>query len=75
MVALGRTSPRWSPWPAGTEGGTIRDVVVPGIWPGLDVVPTVGITLGAVRDELVIAGAEWEGRLREALPGSSTTTT
>lgn len=46
---------------------TIRDVIVPGIWPGLDLVPTAGVTLGAVRDELVIAGAGREGRLREAL--------
>lgn len=46
---------------------TIRDVIVPGVWPGLDVVPTTGITLGYVRDELVIAGAGREGRLREAL--------
>lgn len=46
---------------------TLRDVIVPGIWPGLDVVPTTGTTLGAVRDELVIAGAGREGRLREAL--------
>lgn len=46
---------------------TIRDVIVPGIWPGLDLVPTVGMTLGTVRDELVIAGAGREGRLREAL--------
>jgi chromosome partitioning protein len=46
---------------------TIRDVIVPGIWPGLDLVPTAGITLGAVRDELVLAGAGREGRLREAL--------
>ncbi len=46
---------------------TIRDVIVPGIWPGLDVVPTTGETLGYVRDELVIAGAGREGRLREAL--------
>lgn len=46
---------------------TLRDVIVPGIWPRLDVVPTSGITLGAVRDELVIAGAGREGRLREAL--------
>lgn len=45
----------------------IRDVIVPGVWPGLDVVPTSGITLGAVRDELVIAGAGREVRLREAL--------
>lgn len=46
---------------------TIRDVIVPGIWPGLDVVPTSGETLGYVRDELVIAGAGREGRLRDAL--------
>lgn len=46
---------------------TIRDVIVPGVWPELDVVPTAGVTLGAVRDELVIAGAGREGRLREAL--------
>lgn len=46
---------------------TIRDVIVAGIWPGLDVVPTSGVTLGYVRDELVIAGAGREGRLREAL--------
>ena len=46
---------------------TIRDVIVPGVWPGLDVVPTSGVTLGYVRDELVIAGAGREGRLREAL--------
>ncbi|MFC7403174.1 ParA family protein [Citricoccus sp. GCM10030269] len=48
---------------------TIREVIVPGLWPGLDVVPTSGVTLGAVRDELVIAGAGREGRLREALAG------
>ncbi|MBU5410662.1 ParA family protein [Cutibacterium acnes] len=46
---------------------TIRDVIVPGVWPGLDVVPTSGVTLGYVRDELVIAGAGREGRLREVL--------
>ena len=46
---------------------TIRDVIVRGVWPGLDVVPTSGVTLGYVRDELVIAGAGREGRLREAL--------
>lgn len=44
-------------------------MIVPGIWSGLDVVPTSGITLGWVRDELVIAGAGREGRLREALAG------
>lgn len=46
---------------------TLCDVIVPGVWPGLDVVPTSGVTLGYVRDELVIAGAGREGRLREAL--------
>jgi chromosome partitioning protein len=46
---------------------TMRDVIVPGLWPGLDVVPTSGATLGNVRDELVIAGAGREVRLREAL--------
>ncbi len=45
----------------------IRDVIVQGVWPGLDVVPTSGVALGYVRDELVIAGAGREGRLREAL--------
>jgi hypothetical protein len=37
-------------------GETLRDVIVPGVWPGLDVVPTTGRTLSEVRDELVIAG-------------------
>jgi chromosome partitioning protein len=46
---------------------TIRDVIVSGVWPGLEVVPTSGATLGLVRDELVIAGAGREGRLRQAL--------
>jgi len=46
---------------------TMHDVIVPGLWPGLDVVPTSGATLGNVRDELVIAGAGREVRLREAL--------
>ncbi|MCJ1685390.1 ParA family protein [Rathayibacter sp. VKM Ac-2928] len=46
---------------------TLRDVIVAGVWPGLDVVPTTGVTLGYVRDELVIAGAGREGRLRRAL--------
>lgn len=46
---------------------TLGEVIVPGVWPGLDVVPTSGVTLGVVRDELVIAGAGREGRLREAL--------
>lgn len=46
---------------------TIRDVIVPGVWPGLDIVPTSGEALGYVRDELVIAGAGREVRLREAV--------
>src|SRR5690625_128619 len=46
---------------------TLADVIVPAVWPGLGVAPTSGITLGAVRDELVIAGAGREARLRHAL--------
>ena len=46
---------------------TARDVIVSGVWEGLDVLPTTGETLGFVRDELVVAGAGREGRLREAL--------
>ena len=46
---------------------TAQDVIVPGVWEGLDVLPTTGETLGFVRDELVVAGAGREGRLREAL--------
>lgn len=46
---------------------TVRDVIVAGVWPGMDVVPTIGATLGFVRDELVIAGAGREVRLRQAL--------
>jgi chromosome partitioning protein len=46
---------------------TIADVVVDGIWDGLTIVPTVGETLGVVRDELVVAGAGREARLRDAL--------
>ena len=46
----------------------LDDVITPGIWPGLDVVPTPsGRTLGTVRDELVVAGAGREGRLRVGL--------
>jgi chromosome partitioning protein len=50
-----------------TTPETIRDVIVPGIWEGLDVVPTSGESLGSVRDELIIAGAGREARLRDAL--------
>lgn len=48
-------------------GDTFTDVIVPGIWPGLLLVPTTGQTLGAVRDELIIAGPGRERRLRDAL--------
>ena len=40
---------------------------MPGVWDGLDVVPTTGEALGIVRDELVVTGAGRESRLREAL--------
>jgi chromosome partitioning protein len=46
---------------------TLADVTEPGIWDGLSVVPTTGETLGVVRDELVLAGAGRESRLRNAL--------
>lgn len=46
---------------------TINDVVIDGIWNGLSVVPTAGETLGVVRDELVVAGAGREARLKDAL--------
>lgn len=47
---------------------TLREVIVPGIWDGLEVAPTSGGTLAAVRDELV----SWnkpgrESRLKVAL--------
>lgn len=47
----------------------LSDVVVAGVWPGLDLVPTSGSALGAVRDELVISGAGREQRLAQALAG------
>lgn len=46
---------------------TIRDVIVPGVWEGLDIVPTAGPTLAAVRNELVVAQVGRESRLRSAL--------
>ncbi len=45
----------------------LDDVLVPTVWPGADLAPTVGEALAVVRDELVIAGAGREGRLRDAL--------
>ncbi|NYI72716.1 chromosome partitioning protein [Naumannella cuiyingiana] len=46
---------------------TIRDVITGTGWRQVDLVPTAGVALGAVRDELVIAGAGRELRLREAI--------
>ncbi len=43
---------------------TLTDVIVPTIWEGVDLAPTSGDTLEAVRDELVIAGPGREARLR-----------
>jgi len=45
----------------------LRDVIVPGVWDGLDVAPTVGTALGLVRDELIQSGPGREHRLREQL--------
>lgn len=47
-----------------TLGGVITDDT---IWEGVDLVPTAGESLGYVRDELVLAGAGRESRLRESL--------
>ncbi len=48
---------------------TIHDVMVPGVWPGMDVVPVTSYeTLGSVRDELIATSQSGrESRLREAL--------
>lgn len=48
-------------------GETIKDIIVPGAWPGSYVAPTTGVALGYVRDELVIAGAGRESRLKDTL--------
>ena len=45
----------------------ISDVIVQGVWPQLDVVPTTGPTLGGVRDEITTAQIGRETRLRDAL--------
>lgn len=49
----------------------IQDVIVPGLWEGLMVAPTAGESLSIVRDELVVAGAGRENRLRQALENVS----
>ena len=46
---------------------TLDDVIASTIWEGVDLLPTTGEALGVVRDELVIAGAGRESRLRTAL--------
>lgn len=46
---------------------TASDVIVASVWDGMDVLPTAGSALEVVRDELVVAGAGREGRLRDAL--------
>ncbi|MEU3333294.1 ParA family protein [Glutamicibacter creatinolyticus] len=46
---------------------TLEEVIVPAIWEGVDVVPTTGETLGVVRDQLVVAGAGREARMRKVL--------
>lgn len=46
---------------------TMADVIVPTIWAGADLAPTAGDTLASVGEELVIAGAGRESRLRKAL--------
>jgi len=48
---------------------SIKDVMVPGVWEGLTVVPTVAESLGYVRDEMVVSGAGRERRLLKALEG------
>lgn len=46
---------------------TLSEVIVPGVWDGLDVAPSPGDPLGAVRDRLVGVVGGREFRLREAL--------
>lgn len=46
---------------------TLTDVLVPTHWDGVDLAPTAGQSLGAVRDELLLAGPGREARLRAGL--------
>lgn len=46
---------------------TLRDVIVPGVWDNLDVVPSNGAPLAGVQRELVASTAGREHRLRSAL--------
>jgi chromosome partitioning protein len=54
---------------AESSNATIADAVVPTIWSGVDLVPTVpgNESLAYVRDQLVVAGAGRERRLRDAI--------
>ncbi|OZC88082.1 cobalamin biosynthesis protein CobQ [Rhodococcus sp. 06-418-1B] len=54
---------------AESSNATIADAVVPTIWPGVDLVPTSpgNESLAYVRDQLVVAGAGRERRLRDAI--------
>lgn len=46
---------------------TLATVLVPTLWDGVDLAPTVGDVLAAVRDEMIVAGAGREARLAKAL--------
>lgn len=46
---------------------SLPEVIVSSIWPGADLVPTVGDTLGVVRDEILLSRIGGENRLRKAL--------
>lgn len=46
---------------------TLTDVLTSTVWDGARLAPTTGEALAFVRDELVVAGAGREGRLRDAL--------
>jgi len=50
---------------------SIQDVMVSGVWEGLDLIPTTGEALGVVRDELVVSGAGREHRLSHALTSNA----
>ena len=51
------------------SAATLVDIVGPGLWPGVDLAATIpdAETLAAVRDELILAGAGREHRLRDAI--------
>ena len=46
---------------------SLQDVLVPTIWENVTLAPTTGDVLAVVRDEMVVAGAGRESRLKEAL--------